>query len=267
MAETQSKEKRNRWTLQNTTALVTGGTKGIGYAIVEELAAFGARVHTCSRNQTELNDCLAEWQKKGFQVTGSVCDVSSQAEREKLVETVASVFHGKLNILINNVGNQIWKPTVEYTAQDFVFHISTNFESAYHLCQISYPLLKASGAGNIIFMSSISGVTYYLSSGSLYSATKAALTQLTKNLACEWANDGIRTNCVAPGFIRTPLTEPFLNDEHTRKAGCTQAPLRRIGEAEEVSSLVAFLCMPTASYITGQTICVDGGATVKSSPT
>ncbi|GLT37709.1 hypothetical protein SLA2020_120120 [Shorea laevis] len=77
MAETQSKEKSNRWILQNTTALVTGGTKGVGYDIVKDLAAFGARVHTCSSNQTELNDCLAEWQKKGFQVTGSVCDVSS----------------------------------------------------------------------------------------------------------------------------------------------------------------------------------------------
>ncbi|GLT65092.1 hypothetical protein SLA2020_375440 [Shorea laevis] len=261
MAEKSSRGKSSRWTLQNKTALVTGGTKGIGYAIVEELAAFGATVHTCSRNQIELNDCLAEWQKKGFQVTGSVCDVSSQAEREKLVETVSSLFNGKLNILINNVGKEYGKSTVEYTAEDYSFLMSTNFESAHHLCQLSHPLLKASGAASVVFISAIAGVAFY-NAGSLYSAAKAALIQLAKNLACEWAKDGIRTNCVAPGLTRTPLVEPYMENENLMKALFTSIPQARAAEPEEVSSMVAFLCMPAASYITGQTICVDGGQTV-----
>ncbi|GKV32950.1 hypothetical protein SLEP1_g41512 [Rubroshorea leprosula] len=261
MAEKSSRGKSSRWTLQNKTALVTGGTKGIGYAIVEELAAFGATVHTCSRNQTELKDCLAEWQKKGFQVTGSVCDVSSQAEREKLVETFSSLFNGKLDILINNVGKDYWKSTVEYTAEDYSFLMSTNFESAHHLCQLSHPLLKASGAASVVFISSIAGVAFY-SAGSLYSTAKAALNQLAKNLACEWAKDGIRTNCVAPGLTRTPLVEPYMENENLMKAFFASIPQARAAEPEEVSSMVAFLCMPAASYITGQTICVDGGATV-----
>ncbi|GLU11545.1 hypothetical protein SLE2022_282830 [Rubroshorea leprosula] len=262
MAETSSRGKSSRWTLQNKTALVTGGTKGIGYAIVEELAAFGATVHICSRNQTELNECLAEWQKKGLQVTGSVYDVSSHAEREKLVETISSLFNGKLDILINNVGREYLKPTVEYTAEDYSFLMSTNFESAHHLCQLSHPLLKASGAASVVFISSIAGVTFY-NAGSLYSAAKAALNQLAKNLACEWAKDGIRTNCVAPGLTRTPLVDPYLKNENFLKAFFTSVPQARVAEPEEVSSMVAFLCMPAASYITGQTICVDGGATVK----
>ncbi|EOY33947.1 NAD(P)-binding Rossmann-fold superfamily protein isoform 2 [Theobroma cacao] len=153
------------------TALVTGGTKGIGYAIVEELAALGARIHTCSRNETDLNKCLLDWDAKGFQVTGSVCDVSSQAQREKLINTVSSEFGGKLNILINNVGTSVLKPTPDFTAEDFSFIMGTNFESAYNLCQLAYPLLKASGAGSIVFLSSVSGVVS-VSFGSLYGATK-----------------------------------------------------------------------------------------------
>ncbi|GKV08052.1 hypothetical protein SLEP1_g19739 [Rubroshorea leprosula] len=261
MAEAESKEKSSRWSLQNTTALVTGGTKGIGYAIVEELAAFGARVHTCSRNETQLNDCLNEWKKKGFNVTGSVCDVSSKAEREKLIETISSLFGGKLNILINNVGTTTWKPTLEYTAEDFSFLMKTNFESAFHLSQLSHPLLKASGEGNIVFISSIAAVTSF-DGITIYAAAKAALNQLTKNLACEWARDGIRTNCVAPGVTKTPLAEPLLKNEEFVTGFCAQTPIGRLAEPEEVSPLVAFLCLPVASYITGQTICVDGGATV-----
>ncbi|XP_010543047.1 PREDICTED: tropinone reductase homolog At1g07440-like, partial [Tarenaya hassleriana] len=151
------------------------------YAIVEELAGFGARVHTCARNQSLLDQCLREWQTKGFQVTGSVCDVSSRPEREKLMQTVSSAFDGKLNILINNVGTSIVKPTTEYTAEDFSFHITTNLESAYHLSQLAHPLVKATGFGNIVFISSIAGIVS-TSVGSIYNATKGAINQLARNL-------------------------------------------------------------------------------------
>uniref|UniRef100_A0A7N2M4X1 Tropinone reductase n=1 Tax=Quercus lobata TaxID=97700 RepID=A0A7N2M4X1_QUELO len=100
MAEAEPSFKDPRWSLKGVTALVTGGTKGIGYAIVEELAALGAAVHICSRNQTEINERVREWESKGFKLSGSVCDLTSKAQREELIKTVSSVFHGKLNILI-----------------------------------------------------------------------------------------------------------------------------------------------------------------------
>ncbi|OAY38586.1 tropinone reductase homolog At5g06060 [Manihot esculenta] len=261
MSKAESSFKEPRWSLQGMTALVTGGTRGIGNATVEELAGLGARVHTCSRNEAELNKCLKEWEAKGFVVTGSVCDATSRAQREKLIEQVGSVFNGRLNILVNNVGTNIRKPTIEYSAEEFSKLMTTNFESAYHLCQLAHPLLKASGAGSIVFNSSVAGLLH-IGSGSIYGPTKGAINQLTKNLACEWAKDNIRTNCVAPWYIKTSLVENLLANKEFLDKIVARTPLQRVGEAKEVSSLVAFLCLPAASYITGQIISVDGGVTV-----
>ncbi|XP_015897158.2 tropinone reductase homolog isoform X2 [Ziziphus jujuba] len=210
----------NRWTLQGKTALVTGGTKGIGHAIVEELAGFGATIHTCSRNQNELDQRLGKWKSKGFQVSGSVCDVLYRDQRDKLIETLSSLFEGKLNILVNNAGMTIPKSTTEVTAQDF-------------------------------------------------STIMGAINQVTRSLACEWAKDNIRVNSVAPGIIKTPLVENLIGNFEMGKhmddiiAG---TPMSRAGEPKEVSSAVAFLCLPAASYITGQIIYVDGGFTVNGYP-
>ncbi|KAH0862040.1 hypothetical protein HID58_079251 [Brassica napus] len=177
------------------------------------------------------------------------------------MKTVSSLFSGKLNILINNVGTLVSKPTTEFTAQDFSGQIATNLESAYHFSQLAHPLLKASGFGSIVFLSSVCGV---VSSGfvSIYSLTKGGMNQLARNLACEWASDGIRANSVAPWMTKTPLVQKRLDDEKFAEAIFSRTPLGRACEPREVASLVTFLCLPAASYITGQTICIDGGFTV-----
>ncbi|KAJ8765896.1 hypothetical protein K2173_020412 [Erythroxylum novogranatense] len=261
MAKSESRLKASRWSLQGMTALVTGGTRGIGNATVEELAGLGARVHTCSRNELDLNKCLQDWEAKGFTVTGSVCDASSLTQRVKLIEEVDSVFSGKLNILVNNVGTNIRKPTTEYTDEEYSKLMATNFESAYHLCKLAHPLLKASGVGSVVFISSVAGLLH-IGSGSIYGASKAAINQLAKTLACEWAKDNIRVNSVAPWYIRTSLVEHLIDNKEFLGKILAQTPLQRVGEPEEVSSSVAYLCLPAASYITGQVISVDGGMTV-----
>ncbi|KAG6607269.1 Tropinone reductase-like, chloroplastic, partial [Cucurbita argyrosperma subsp. sororia] len=251
----------HRWSLHGTTALVTGGTRGIGRAIVEELVGFGARVHTCSRNENELKQCLRDWKDLEFEVSGSVCDVSVRAQREELMKTVADTFDGKLNILVNNVGRNIRKPTTEFTDEEFSFLMKTNVESVFHLSQLAHPFLKASGAGSIVFMSSVSSFVS-LKSMSVQGATKGAINQLTKYLACEWANDNIRSNAVAPWYIKTSMVEQVLSNKAYVEEVYSRTPLRRLGEPSEVSSLVAFLCLPASSYITGQIIGVDGGMSV-----
>ncbi|KAB2050452.1 hypothetical protein ERO13_A13G226000v2 [Gossypium hirsutum] len=262
MDEADGFSKDKRWNLQGMTAIVTGGTKGIGYAIVEELAGLGARVHTCSRTITELNDCLLEWKAKGFRVTGSVCDVSNQAQREKLLNAVSSEFNGKLNILVNNVGISMGKPVSDYTAEDISKLTSINFESAYNISVLAHPLLKASPSTSIVFISSVAGILP-VSFAPIYGANKGAMNHLAKYLACDWAGDNIRVNTIAPGVIKTPLSEQFFDEKDERlKETINRTPLGRLGQPKEVSAMVAFLCLPAASYLTGQIICVDGGMTV-----
>ncbi|KAM0953361.1 putative oxidoreductase [Dioscorea sansibarensis] len=172
--------------------------------------------------------------------------ITSRAQREKLIADVSLIFKGKLNI------------------HDLSFIRFTKFESAFHICQLSHPLLKTSGCASVVFVSSVSGVVA-CPSGTTYATTKGAMNQLTKNLACEWAKDIIRTNCVAPWFIKTALTEKAIKDDALMVKIRERTPLQRVAEPEEVSSLIAFLCLPAASaasYITGQVIAVDGGLTI-----
>jgi Tropinone reductase 1 len=168
---------------------------------------------------------------------------------------------GKLDILVNNVGTNIRKKTFDYSYDEFDKILHTNLRSAFELSKSLYPLLKKTEQGNIINISSVAGLTH-LRTGSIYGMTKAALIQLTKNLAGEWATDGIRVNAVAPWYIRTPLAETVLKNKEYYNEVLSRTPMKKVGNPEDVAAAVAFLCMPSAAYITGQCIAVDGGFTI-----
>ena len=246
------------WSLGGQRALVTGGTKGIGEAVVQQFLDLGAAVFIVARDNDLLQRQLTDYRAQGHTVEGVAADVGQPGAAVTIIEAVRSIWDG-LDILVNNAGTNIRKPTADYSPAEYDHILNTNLRSAYELSQAAYPLLRQSATGGkIVMVSSVSGLTH-TSSGSLYGMTKAALLQLTRNLAVEWAADRIRVNAVAPWYIKTPLASPVLNNPEKLAGILSRTPMKRIGEPEEVASVVSFLCMPASGYVTGQTIAVDGG--------
>lgn len=247
----------NRWTLSGQKAIVTGGSKGIGEATVKEFIALGAEILAVARNPQDLENLQNA-------TTGTLhtlaADLSTIEGRDQLVAWVNTNW-GNLDILVNNVGTNIRKPTAAYTSVEYDFIMNTNLRSAFELNRLLYPLLAKSAQANIIHVTSVAGLTH-VRTGSVYGMTKAALTQLTRNLAVEWAPDNIRVNAIAPWYISTPLAQTVLQNEEFYNNVIRRTPLQKIGKPEDVAGAIAFLCMPAAAYITGQTLAVDGGFTI-----
>lgn len=163
-----------------------------------------------------------------------------------------------LNILVNNAGGNLTKAANDYTEDEWREIFEVNVFSAFELARYAHPLLTQHAASSIVNVGSVSGLTH-VRSGAPYGMSKAALHQMTRNLAVEWAEDGVRVNAVAPWYIRTRRTSDKLADPDYLDEVLLRTPIGRIGEPEEVAAAVAFLCLPAASYITGECIAVDGG--------
>jgi len=251
--------ERSRWRLDGQLALVTGGSAGIGRAIARELLGFGADVLLAARDAAQLDkvreDLVEEFPERS--VSNFVADVAVDEQRRELLDWVEDFGEG-LHVLVNNAGGNLTRAATEYAEDEWRQVFEINLFSAFELSRYAHPLLTKHAASSIVNVGSVSGITH-VRSGAPYGMSKAAMHQMTRNLAVEWAEDGIRVNAVAPWYIRTRRTHDKLADADYLDEVLLRTPLGRIGEPEEVAAAVAFLCLPAASYVTGECIAVDGG--------
>lgn len=245
--------------LEGRTALVTGASGGIGRALAIGLAGAGVVVGVHGRQQGELDETRRLIEQAGGRALVFPADLSDVAACRKLIADAHLALGGRLDILVNCAGMNRRKPIEQVTEDDYDTIMAVNLRSLYFLSQAAYPLMKSQGGGKIIQVASLTSFIA-LGTTSVYGATKAAVAQLAKTQAVEWAKDNIQVNCLAPGFIRTPLTDKSLwQDEPKRRWLLGRIPMRRPGEPNEMVAAVLLMAGPGSSYLTGQTIAVDGG--------
>lgn len=251
------------WSLEGRNYCVTGGSEGIGLAIVRGLLAANAQtVIFCSRKPV---DDLVEGLKTAYPKATIVhvkSDVATSEGRKALYEgTKAHV--DNLHGLVNNVGINVRKTVLEQTDEEFTNIWKTNTEAAYHVSKIMFDLFDKEQGSTIVNVSSAAGVQSS-GTGAAYGMSKAAMNQMTRNMACEWTKHNIRVNAITPWMTMTPMLEEAVKANPSQLDKVKQwTPLHRLGTPDEIAAPVVFLSMPCSGYITGQVLGVDGGLTAQ----
>ena len=242
------------------TAFVTGASQGIGAAIAVGLARDGFDVAVSSRGVEKLSDVMTQITATGTRTLPVELDVRSQSSIEHAMTTVISDF-GHLDVLINNAGVMLRKPALDVTPAEWENVIGTDLSGTFFMSQqMGRHLIERRQPGSIISIASTHGVVA-LAGRSAYGISKAAVIHMTKMLAIEWAEHGIRVNAVAPGTVLTPSRAALPQEPGHRETMRSRIPLRRECTPDEVAGAVSYLASPQAAYITGQTILLDGGLT------
>jgi len=247
--------------LSQRVAVVTGGSRGLGLEIAEGLAEAGASLMLCARREQWLTPALDELRGRGFKAEGRVCDVSNADQVESVVRAAMDAF-GRIDILVNNAGIS-WGERPETMPLDkWNRVIETNLTGAFLFAQAAGREMLKAKSGSIINIASIAGMRsathgpHYAG----YVASKAGLMGLTRELAATWGTSGVRVNAIAPGFFHSRLADPVI--ELVEPEIVRRNPIPRVGAAGELKGVAVFLASDASSYITGQTIIVDGGGTI-----
>lgn len=256
-----TKTVKELFDLTGRTAIVTGGSRGIGKEMAEALAEAGANLMLCARRAEWLEETINEFRDRGFNVDGTVADVAKQEEVEATVTATVSRF-GSVEILVNNAGVSWGAMPEDMPLEKWQHVLDVNLTGCFLMAQAAGREMLKNSRGSIINISSISGITSS-ANGPFYAgyvASKAGLIGLTRELAASWGRRGIRVNAIAPGFFHSRLADAVI-DIYERSIQENNV-IPRIGNEGELKGVTVFLASDASSYITGQTIAVDGGMTV-----
>jgi NAD(P)-dependent dehydrogenase (short-subunit alcohol dehydrogenase family) len=242
-------------------AVVTGASSGLGVGFARALAQAGASLVLAARRADRLEALAAELGEAGVEVLPVACDVTDSSQVEALKDACLNRF-GKVDILVNNAGTTEIVPAENETEEAFLRVLNVNLNGSFYCAQRFGRVMLEAGAGSIINVASIFG---FVGSGSIpqagYAASKGAVVNMTRELAAQWARRGVRVNGIAPGFFMSEMTEEMFSDERSMSWLRRNTPAGRPGEVEELAGAVIFLASDASSYVTGQTIAVDGGWT------
>jgi NAD(P)-dependent dehydrogenase (short-subunit alcohol dehydrogenase family) len=249
------------FSLDGKVAIVTGSSRGIGRASAEAMARLGAKVVISSRKAEACEAVARDIRQRSGEASVIACNVSRKDEVEALVDETLRRY-GRIDILVCNAAvNPVYGPLGELTDEAFDKVMGTNVRSNLWLCNRVIPGMAERGDGAVVIVSSIAGLRGTGVLGA-YGISKAADFALARNLAVEWGPRNVRINCVAPGLVKTDFARALWENPETLAKRTATTPLRRIGEADEIGPIVAFLASPAARFITGQVIVADGGVTI-----
>jgi NAD(P)-dependent dehydrogenase (short-subunit alcohol dehydrogenase family) len=263
MEDTYAMAFQKLFDLTGKVALITGSTKGIGRAIAECFAEAGAKVVISSRKQDKCTEVADAIKAAGGEAIGIACNISYKEQLQGLVDATNKEW-GRIDILVCNAAvNPHYGPLAEISDDAYDKIMNTNVKSNLWLCNMTIPQMAARKDGAVIIVSSIGGLKGNDKLGS-YGLSKAADMQLVRNLAVEWGRSNIRANCIAPGIVRTDFARALWEDPKVNARAVATYPIGRLGEPEDIAGAALLLASQAGSFITGQTIVVDGGTTIGS---
>ncbi|MEL6536204.1 MAG: glucose 1-dehydrogenase [Bacteroidota bacterium] len=254
-------EIQEQFSLEGKVAIITGASKGIGKAIAIGLAQAGAKVVVSSRSQEAVDEVAKSIQETGGEAKGVPCHMGDSGQIQSLVDQTVSDFGG-IDIVINNAAiNPVFGPVFQSDEAVFDKIMQVNVKGPFTLCKLAFPSMKSRGGGAIVNVSSIEGISPGQGLG-LYSVSKASLISLTKVLANELGEAGIRANILAPGLVDTKFSEALISNEKILKWVLAKQAIKRPAQPEEMVGLALFLASPASSFVTGGVFTADGGYTV-----
>jgi NAD(P)-dependent dehydrogenase (short-subunit alcohol dehydrogenase family) len=247
--------------LKGKVAIVTGSSRGIGEAIAMRLAEHGAKVVVTSRKLDACEKVVKQIQAKGGEAFAHACNIGRKEDLQALVNVAVQKWGGIDVLVCNAAVNPYYGPAINMSDEAYDKVMNSNVRSNFWLCNMVLPQMAERGGGSIIIVSSIAGILGSPTIG-VYGISKAADMALARNICVEWGPKNIRANCIAPGLVRTDFARTLWENPEVYEKTVSVYPLRRIGEADEIAGAAVFLAGPSGSFMTGQTIVIDGGGVV-----